>query len=103
MSTGPRILAAALAAMALAAPVVAQVNTVRLTGGNGVAILKERNDGCNFGSNGINLTSSANIPANTEVQYLVSTTQGYNHFRNHDVAVLLSNARMEILAISEAT
>ncbi|MCY4200370.1 MAG: hypothetical protein OXF31_11290 [Gammaproteobacteria bacterium] len=51
---------------------------------------EEANGGCL--QSGINLTSSATIPNNTEVRYLVSTKQGYNHFRNHGVAVFLSSA-----------
>ncbi len=77
---------AALMAMLLAGPVWAQVNTVGLTGGN-VVVREEL--GCLTA--GINLTSTASIPAGTQVRYHVSTESGYDHFRNHGVAVWLGD------------
>ena len=74
---GLTTLAAALVAVVIAAPVWAQVNTVWLTGGN-VVINEEMNDGCLLAV--IMLTSTAFIPANTQVRYHVSTEQGFNHF-----------------------
>ena len=79
-------LAAALVAM-LSGPVAAQVNTVSLTGGNNVVVREEL--GCL--TTGINLTSAATIPMGTQVRYHVSTTQGFNHFRNHGVQVFLGD------------
>ncbi|MCY3983196.1 MAG: hypothetical protein OXE85_04695 [Roseovarius sp.] len=87
--------------MVIAAPVWAQVNTVWLTGGN-VVINEEMNDGCLLAV--IMLTSTAFTPANTQVRYHVSTEQGFNHFRNHGVAVYLvdgvplSNIKSNVIA-----
>ncbi|MCY4149404.1 MAG: hypothetical protein OXF73_08705 [Gammaproteobacteria bacterium] len=63
------------------------MNTVSLVGSPNAVILEEP-PGCLVG-NGINLTSTANIPSETQVRYYVSTDFGFNHFRNHGVAVLL--------------
>ncbi|MCY4153448.1 MAG: hypothetical protein OXE94_14610 [Aestuariivita sp.] len=80
-------LAAALAATLIAAPVAAQVNTVSLMGGPNAVIREEL--GCL--TMGISLTSTTSIPMGTEVRYHVSTTGGFNHFRNHGVLTYLAD------------
>jgi len=71
----------------IAVPAWSQVNAVSLVGSPNAVILEEP-PGC-LVVDGINLTSTANIPSDTQVRYYVSTDFGFNHFRNHGVAVWL--------------
>ncbi len=77
-----------MTAAALATPVAAQTPTVDPVAMPQVVGTEGRNNNCHTG---IQLQATTTIPASTMVQYLVSTTSGYDYFRNHGVAVLLAD------------